>query len=242
MRMSEQAGAALLAVALAALVAACGGGSPSHNQRSSTSSTVSSSVAAVTTSSGSSATTTTTSSPTTSSSSATATTTTPGSTTTTGSTPTSSTTTTSSRTTTTTTTSTQTTRTESAPAFVPTTPSGGANRALTAAIAVLARHGYAPLAVDTYGPTDTLHVLIGISRAGGPAAQRAFFFDEGTYLGTDASSPSAQIEVVSHSDSEATLAYTVIHAGRMSVRRVRFALDMGQLSALDPLPSAVARR
>jgi len=237
MRMSEQAGAPLLAVALAVLVAACGGGSSSAHQHSSTSSTVSRSVAAVTTTSSSSPTTTTTTSSSTAPTTTTTTTTTTPSTTTT-----SSTTTTPSSTTTATTTTTQTTRTESKPAFVQTTPSGGADRALTAAIAVLARHGYMPLALDSYGPADTLHVLIGIAQSGGAATQRAFFFNEGTYLGTDASTPSAQVEVVSHSDSEVTLAYTVVHAGHSGVRRVRFALDMGQLSALDPLPSVAARR
>ena len=125
-----------------------------------------------------------------------------------------------------------------------TTPAGagGTSHALSAAIAVLARHGYVPLATDSYGPADTLHVLIGLARTGGTAPQRAFFFNEGTYLGTDASTPSARITVLSHGDSEVTLAYTVTHAGASSLRRVRFALDMGQLAALDPLPSAAARR
>jgi hypothetical protein len=106
---------------------------------------------------------------------------------------------------------------------------------------VLARHGYRPIRNTTYGPGDTLHVLIGSSAAG----ERAFFFDQTTYLGTDASAPSARITVVAHGDTEVTLAYAIYAAGASqptSLRRVRFALDMGQLAALDPLPGVGERR
>jgi hypothetical protein len=107
---------------------------------------------------------------------------------------------------------------------------------------VLARHGFATVSAATYGPPDTLHVLIGRAPAGG---ERAFFFNEGQFIGTDSRQPSARIVVVSHGDSEATLAYDVYAAGASTPngqRRVSFALDMGQLSALGPLPSVSARR
>jgi hypothetical protein len=45
--------------------------------------------------------------------------------------------------------------------------------------------------------------------------------------------------VLAHSDSEVTLGYAIRGSG--SLRAARFALDMGLLSALDPLPSAAER-
>jgi hypothetical protein len=84
-------------------------------------------------------------------------------------------------------------------------------------------------------------VLIGRSAAG----ESAFFFDQGTFIGTDAGTPSRHVTVVAHGDSEVTLAYDVYAPGGQAPsgrRRVSFALDMGQLSALGPLPSSAARR
>lgn len=95
---------------------------------------------------------------------------------------------------------------------------------------------------STYGPLDTLHVLIGRAAAGG---ERAFFFNERQFIGTDAQQSSARIVVVSHGDSNVTLAYDVYAQGSPTPsgqRRVSFALDMGQLSALGPLPSVAERR
>jgi hypothetical protein len=87
-------------------------------------------------------------------------------------------------------------------------------------------------------------VLIGTARDGSQPGERAFFFNETTYLGTDASTPSARISVLAHGDSEVTLGYAIFRDGAStpsSVTAVRFALDMGQLGALDPIPSAAAR-
>ncbi|MGA3362170.1 MAG: LppP/LprE family lipoprotein [Solirubrobacteraceae bacterium] len=141
--------------------------------------------------------------------------------------------------------STVTTRTETAPAFVGTNPTSATavGHDLAAAIAVLARHGYTPLGTATYDAGDTLRVLIG--RRSGTADERAFFFDQTIYLGTDSSTPSGQITLAGQNDTEATLAYGIYRPGASSpssTRLVHFALDMGQLSALDPLPSVTARR
>jgi hypothetical protein len=141
--------------------------------------------------------------------------------------------------------STVTTRTETAPAFVGTNPTSvtAVGHDLAAAIAVLARHGYTPLGTATYDAGDTLRVLIG--RRPGTADERAFFFDQTIYLGTDSSTPSEQITLAGQNDTEATLAYGIYRPGATSAsstRLVHFALDMGQLSALDPLPSVTARR
>jgi LppP/LprE lipoprotein len=103
------------------------------------------------------------------------------------------------------------------------------------------RRGYVPVSTASYGPADTLHVLIGRGAGG----ERAFFFNEGRFIGTDASEPSAHIGVLAHGDSEVTLAYDVFAANASAPsgqRRVRFALDMGALAVLDPLPSAARRR
>ncbi len=85
-------------------------------------------------------------------------------------------------------------------------------------------------------------MLIGRAAAGG---ERAFFFDEGRFIGTDSTQPSARIVVVAHGDSNVTLAYDVYAAGAQTPRgqrRVNFALNMGQLAALSPLPSVAERR
>jgi hypothetical protein len=133
------------------------------------------------------------------------------------------------------------TRTETAPAFVAPTHASGE---LKAAIAVLAKAGYVPVSTSTYHPADTLRVLIG-RRSDGAAGELAFFFDQTTYLGTDSSTPSAKISVVSALDAEVVLAYAIFSPGASTpsgLRYVHFALDMGQLGHADALPSVSARR
>jgi len=141
--------------------------------------------------------------------------------------------------------STATTRTETAPAFVGANPTGGGavGHDLAAATATLARSGYTPVGTTTYDARDTLRVLIG--RRAGAAGERAFFFDQTIYLGTDATEPSAQISLLAENDTEVTLGYAIYRSGASvpsGQRAVRFQLDMGQLSALDPLPSVASRR
>jgi hypothetical protein len=218
-----------IALGLAATLAACGSSTPAK--------------VAVRTSTTASTTSRTTESPGSSSASSTTTSSTTTSSTSAASTSASST--TSSTTTASSTSSTVTTRTETAPAFVGTNPTSATavGHDLAAAIAVLARNGYTPLGTATYDAGDTLRVLIG--RRPGTAAERAFFFDQTIYLGTDSSTPSERITLAGQNDTEATLAYGIYRPGATSAsstRLVHFALDMGQLSALDPLPSVTARR
>jgi hypothetical protein len=232
MKLLPTATALGLGAAAAAVLAACGSGSPTsvtvtQTPAATPSTRVSASATTHTTSSRSTTTTTRTEKRT----SSTSTTTTATATTTT----------------TTTSTTTATTRTATAPAFVGTNPTSGPaiSHALAAAIAVLARAGYVPLRTSTYHPGDTLRVLIGARTGAGAPAVHAFFFDQTIYLGTDARAPSAQISLLGQNDTEATLGYAIYHAGAStpsSMRRVRFALDMGQLTSLDPLPSLAARR
>ena len=114
---------------------------------------------------------------------------------------------------------TQTTRTETAPAFVGTNPSSGTaiGHDLAAAIAVVEHDGYVPLGTGTYDAANTLRVLIG--RRPGSADERAFFFDETIYLGTDAAAPSQQISLLSANDTEVTLELRRLQPGRIDAQR-----------------------
>lgn len=131
------------------------------------------------------------------------------------------------------------TRTETGPAFV--SPNPTPKGALGAALALLARKGYTAVDTSSYDTADTLRVLIGRAAGG----ERAFFFDESRYLGTDAATASAQVSVFAHSDTEAVLRYSLYSPGASTpsgTRLVHFALDMGQLNAIDAIPSVSARR
>jgi hypothetical protein len=145
-----------------------------------------------------------------------------------------------------------TTRTAPAPAFVE--KGGGSGTAgsgtgdsstagLAGALEVVRAHGYSVKETSDYHPDQTLRVLVGTGAGSSEGHdRRAFFFLDGHYIGTDASSPSAQVSVVSQGDTEVTLAYALYRpddplccpgAGQA---RVRFQLNDGRLVALDPIP------
>ncbi len=139
-----------------------------------------------------------------------------------------------------------TTRTAPAPAFTETGTQSGAAAAgaqAAAAATVVTAHGYTPTDVSDYHPTQTLRVLVG-TRTGSADGydQRAFFFLDGRFLGTDSSQPSASVHVVSQSDTEVVLAYALYRAhdslccpsGGQAV--VHFQLNDGTLVPLQPLP------
>lgn len=121
---------------------------------------------------------------------------------------------------------------------------GGSARAvgLAGARAVLARQGFTPADPSQYHPDQTLRVLVGVrSGSGDGYGQRAFFFVEDRYLGTDASQPSSTIKVVGQDDTDVTLAYPVYRAGAPlccpgSTSQVRFALDNGRLVPQGTIP------
>jgi len=136
------------------------------------------------------------------------------------------------------------TRTAAAPAFAE-KDRGASAEGLPAALAVVRSHGYTAGATSDYHPSQTLRVLLGTAaRSGEGHGEQAFFFVDGHYLGTDASRPSAQMSVVSQSDTEVTLAYGLYRphdppccpGGGQA--RVRFQLNNGRLVALDPIPPA----
>ncbi len=142
-----------------------------------------------------------------------------------------------------------TTRTAPAPAFTHTgAASGEAASGASVAAAVVRAHGYTPGNVSDYHPTQTLRVLLG-TRSGSADGydQRAFFFLDGRYLGTDSSQPSASIHVVSQSDTEVALAYALYRShdslccpsGGQAI--VHFQLNDGTLLPLQPLPRPAPR-
>ncbi|HEY2201121.1 MAG TPA: LppP/LprE family lipoprotein, partial [Solirubrobacteraceae bacterium] len=126
------------------------------------------------------------------------------------------------------------TRTAPEPAFTrqPSTAEG-----LSGAEAVLQAQGFTARSTSDYHPGQTLRVLVGTRTGSG---ERAFFFVAGHYIGTDAKEPSAQIRVVSQSDTEVTLAYSL--SGGSHEANVRFQLNNGKLTPLDPIPSARSRQ
>ncbi len=136
------------------------------------------------------------------------------------------------------------TRTATAPRFTEKEGSSGASgEGLTAALAVVRAHGYTAKETSDYHPDQTLRVLIGTgTNSNDGYDKQAFFFVDGRYIGTDSSQPSAIVSVVSQSDTEVTLAYALYRPGNplccpgAGQATVRFQLDNGQLTPLDPIP------
>ncbi len=134
------------------------------------------------------------------------------------------------------------TRTATAPAFAEKAESAG-TEGLAGAQAVVRAHGYTAGETSDYHPNQTLRVLVGTgSHSNDGYDKQAFFFVDGHYLGTDASRPSAQISIVSQSDTEVTLAYQLYRPNDPlccpggGTAHVRFQLNNGRLVPLDPIP------
>lgn len=137
----------------------------------------------------------------------------------------------------------QTTRTATAPAFTKETAIAG--EGLNQAVAAVKAHGYTPQDTAQYHSNQTLRVLVATRTGSADGyAQQAFFFVGGRYIGTDTSTPSAGIKLVSQADTEVTLAYRLYRPGdplccaRGGETDVRFQLNNGRLAPLDPIPPA----
>jgi LppP/LprE lipoprotein len=141
------------------------------------------------------------------------------------------------------------TRTAPEPAFTRQgTGPGAATGEAAAAVAVVKAHGYTPDDISDYHSNQTLRVLVGTRTGSGDGYDRqAFFFVDGSYIGTDASQPSATLRVVSQSDTEVILAYPLYRphdplccpgGGQATVH---FALNDGRLVALDPIPPVTSQ-
>lgn len=138
-----------------------------------------------------------------------------------------------------------TTRTAPAPAFTKGNTSNGGGEGLSGAEAVVRAKGYTASETSDYHADQALRVLIGTregSRDG--HGQQAFFFVNNSYIGTDAKVPSASVKVVAQSDTEVTLAYPLYRASDPlccpggGQATVRFQLNNGKLTPLDPIPPA----
>jgi len=116
---------------------------------------------------------------------------------------------------------------------------------LQEAVNVVKARGYTPNETSQYHPNQTLRVLVGTRTGSGDGyGQQAFFFVDGRYIGTDTKEPSATITVLAQGDTEVTLSYPLyrpsdpLSSPSGGQATVRFALDDGKLSALDPIPPA----
>ena len=132
------------------------------------------------------------------------------------------------------------TRTASEPAF---TGQEHGGTPVSAAAAVLRAKGFTPTNTADYHPQQALEVLIGMhSGSGDGYGQQAFFFVNGRYIGTDTSQPSAALRVLGQGDTEVTLSYPLYRRGEPLCcpsgghARVRFQLNNGKLTPLDPIP------
>ena len=132
-----------------------------------------------------------------------------------------------------------TTRSAPEPAFTEGSQPGGT----AAAIAVLHTHGYVPEEPAQYHASQTLQVLVGRPASSGDGyGQRAFFFVDGRYIGTDSREPSATVRIVSQGDTEVALSYPLYHhsdplccpSGGQAT--VRFQLNNGRLVPLGTIP------
>jgi len=140
--------------------------------------------------------------------------------------------------------STQQTSTRSAPepAF---TQQGSSAAGLSAAMAVLRAKGFTANNAAEYHPNQSLRVLVGTRTGSGDGyGQQAFFFVNGHYIGTDTSQPSAKLRVVGQGDTEVTLEYPLYRKNDPlccpggGTAHVRFQLNNGRLTPLDPIPPA----
>ncbi len=140
------------------------------------------------------------------------------------------------------------TRTAPAPAFTEGKNAGSpSDGGLRDALAVLREHGYTSSDSADYHPDQTLQVLVG-TRTGTNDGyrQQAFFFLDGHYLGTDASVPSAEIKVLSQSDTEVTLGYALYRANDplccpgAGQGQVTFQLNNGKLMPAGTIPPAAS--
>jgi hypothetical protein len=121
--------------------------------------------------------------------------------------------------------------------------SGGAG--VGSAAAVVRANGFTPNDTSQYHSSQTLRVLVGTrSGSGDGYGQRAFFFVDGRYIGTDAKEASATLRVVSQTDTAVTLSYPLYRhndplccpgGGQATVS---FQLDNGKLTPLSPIPPA----
>jgi len=135
-----------------------------------------------------------------------------------------------------------TTRTAPEPAF---TESGTQGEEVSGAVKSVAVRGYTVRDPSEYHVAQTLRVLVG-TRTGSTDGygQKAFFFIDGRFIGTDTKEPSAAVKVVAQSDTEVALAYPLYRSGNSlccpsgGQAVVHFQLNNGHLTPLGKIPPA----
>jgi hypothetical protein len=120
------------------------------------------------------------------------------------------------------------------------------------AVRVVHSLGFTPRDLDDYAYPDFnygLHVIIGYATGSADGyTQRAFFFVQGGYIGTDLADPSATIQMVWRTDTTIALGYTIYKTADAmccplgGAVTVRYHWTGTHLVALDPIPSLAARR
>ena len=138
-----------------------------------------------------------------------------------------------------------TTRSAPEPAFTQEKP---ASESEAAAAALIRSKGFTPNNSSEYHSNQALRVLVATRTGSGDGyGQQAFFFVNGRYIGTDTKDPSAKLRVVSQSDTEVTVAYPLYRRNDAlccpggGQATVRFQLNNGRLTPLDPIPSLERR-
>jgi hypothetical protein len=116
------------------------------------------------------------------------------------------------------------------------------------AVAQMRKQGFVPVSLAAYRPRQSLRVLIGRpTAASGMNGRRAFFFERGEYLGTDAETASTRVKVTSQTKSGITLAYTLFRpqdracCPKGGIALVRFSMQDGRLQPSTPIPSGAVR-
>jgi len=119
------------------------------------------------------------------------------------------------------------------------------NPAVGRAIADVEAKGYLVSDRATYVPGQQLSVLVGSAKGSAAGdAQKAFFFADGALIGTDTADPSAGIRVVSQSDDEIGLRYTLFTARDPQCcptdgsATVYYRWDGTSLKPLGPIPTS----
>jgi LppP/LprE lipoprotein len=146
-------------------------------------------------------------------------------------------------------TTTPTTGTSSAPANTRSAPEPAftqheaTGEGASAAAAVVRSNGFTPNNTSEYHANQTLRVLVGTRTGSGDGyGQRAFFFVDGRYIGTDAKEPSATLKVLSQSDTAVSIAYPLYrHSDPLCCpgggqATVSFQLNNGKLTPLGTIP------
>lgn len=123
-------------------------------------------------------------------------------------------------------------------------PSAAADGGLAHAEALVWAKGYRPYPNTAWERPDGLQVIVGtVADSADGAANRAFFFYDGRYLGTDSTSDSAGVEEVWSDSDTVALSYQLYNAQdpmccpTASAATVRYYWTGSRLIPLDPVPS-----